>query len=78
MKATEVKPELVIATYTCDICGCENYLQVRDNVFKPLASCQSRKCKENKVSGKLTFLPGHSKFRSYQQLRIQQTPDQLK
>ena len=38
----------------------------------------SKKCIENKVNGKLTFLPGHSKFRSYQELKIQETPDQLK
>lgn len=38
----------------------------------------SKKCLENKVSGKLTFLPGHSKFRSYQELKIQETSDQLK
>ena len=29
------------------------------------------------MKGKLNFLPGHSKFRSYQELRIQETPDQL-
>jgi DNA replication licensing factor MCM7 len=38
----------------------------------------SRKCIENKVNGKLTFLPGHSKFRSFQELKIQETPDQLR
>ena len=26
VRATEVKPELVVATYTCDVCGCENYV----------------------------------------------------
>lgn len=38
----------------------------------------SKKCIENKVNGKLTFLPGHSKFRPYQDLKVQETPDQLK
>ena len=37
----------------------------------------SRKCIENKVSGKLTFLAGHSKFRSFQEIKIQETSDQL-
>jgi DNA replicative helicase MCM subunit Mcm2 (Cdc46/Mcm family) len=32
---------------------------------------------ENNVSGKLAFLPGHSKFICYQELKIQETPDQL-
>ena len=30
------------------------------------------------MNGKLSFLSGHSKFKCYQQLRIQETPDQLK
>ena len=38
----------------------------------------SKKCIENKVSGKLTFLVGHSKFRCYQEIKIQETSDQLK
>ena len=28
VRATEVKPQLVIATYACDVCGCENYFEV--------------------------------------------------
>ena len=40
--------------------------------------CQSKICIENNTNGKLSFLPGHSKFKSYQQLKIQETPDQLK
>lgn len=67
-----------MATYACEACGCENYLEVFDNNYKPLDKCMSKKCVENKVSGKLTFLPGHSKFRSYQELKIQETPDQLR
>lgn len=43
-----------------------------------MTKCQSKKCKENKINGKLTFLAGHSKFISYQELKIQETPDQLK
>jgi DNA replication licensing factor MCM7 len=53
-------------------------LEVFDNNYKPLDKCMSKKCVENKVSGKLTFLAGHSKFRSYQELKIQETPDQLR
>ena len=26
VRAGEVKPEIAVATFTCDICGCENYL----------------------------------------------------
>ena len=37
----------------------------------------SKKCAENKISGKITFLPGHSTFEKYQELKVQETPDQL-
>ena len=77
LRATDVRPELTVATYTCDVCGSENYVEVLDQSYKPLNECASKKCTENKVKGKLNFLPGHSKFRSYQELRIQETPDQL-
>lgn len=26
VRVSEVKPEIMVATYACDICGCENYL----------------------------------------------------
>ena len=77
LRATDVKPELIVATYTCDVCGCENYVEVLDNTHKPLGECRSKKCSENKVKGKLCFLPGHSKFKSYQELKIQETSEQL-
>jgi len=78
VRASEIKPEIAVATYACDACGCENYLEVFDNNYKPMDRCMSKKCVENKVNGKLTFLPGHSKFRPYQELKIQETPDQLR
>lgn len=59
-----------MATYACDVCGCENYLEVFDISYYPLTVCQSKKCKENKVSGKMTFLPSHSKFIEYQEVII--------
>lgn len=78
VRASEVKPEISVATFACDVCGCENYLEVLDNNYRPLDKCTSKKCVENRVNGKLAFLPGHSKFRDYQELRIQETPDQLR
>lgn len=62
---------MVVGTYACDICNCENYYEVKDEDFKPLSECGSKKCKEARMTGKLTFLPTHSKFRSYQQMKIQ-------
>ena len=66
VRASEIKPEIAVATFACDICGCENYIEVIDNSYRPLDKCISKKCLENKVNGKLAFLPGHSKFRPHQ------------
>ena len=78
VRVGSVLPEISVATYACDVCGCENYQEVFDNNYRPLDKCMSKKCVENKVSGKLSFLPGHSKFKSYQELKVQETPDQLR
>jgi len=26
VRTSEIKPELTVATYICDLCGCENYM----------------------------------------------------
>ena len=26
LRTSEIKPELTVATYICDLCGCENYM----------------------------------------------------
>lgn len=66
-----------MATYACDTCGFENYQEINDRNYKPLTKCMSKRCEENKVNGKLTFLPGHSTFKEYQEIKVQETPDQL-
>ena len=52
-------------------------MEVINSSFQHLQVCQSRKCRENNVSGKLLFLAGHSAFVSSQEIKIQETPDQL-
>lgn len=44
VRASTVKPEIVVATYACDICGCENYQEIKDSIYKPLTQCMSKKC----------------------------------
>jgi len=43
-----------------------------------LNQCHSKKCVENNVSGKLTFMTKHSHFVPSQIIKVQETPDQLK
>lgn len=77
VRASDVKPEIVLATYNCDACGFENYQQVNGKEFTPIINCTSRKCKENKTTGKLVFNTSGSKFVAYQELKIQETSEQL-
>ncbi len=46
-------------------------MEINDSNFTPIKDCKSSKCKTDQVNGNLTFLPGHSKFRSFQESRIQ-------
>ena len=71
VRASDVKPHLVMATYSCDACGYEIYQPVYSKEYTPPVNCTSSRCKENKMNGKLTFLTGSSKFVAYQQLKIQ-------
>ena len=45
VRASDVKPEIILATFNCDVCGFENYQQVHGPEFTPLVNCTSRKCK---------------------------------
>jgi len=71
VRTEEVKPRIAVATFVCDVCGSENYLVVTDNSFHPMTECTSKKCRENKINGKLTFMPQHSQFIPSQEIKIQ-------
>ena len=77
IRTDAVKPRLAIATYTCDVCGCETYAEIFRDEFHMMSECQSGKCKENGVAGRLTFMAKHSLFVPSQEIKIQEVPDQL-
>lgn len=77
VRASEVKPLMVMATYSCDACGFEIYQPVTSKEYMPPVNCSSSKCKDNKMNGKLTFLTSSSKFVPFQTLKLQETSDQL-
>lgn len=77
IRTDDVKPRISVATFTCDVCGSENYMEILNEKFTPLQQCESKKCKENQVSGKLTFIPKHSYFVPSQEIVIQEVPEQL-
>lgn len=71
-RSTEVKPMIVVATYTCDRCGAETYQPVNSLSFMPVADCPSEDCRVNKAGGRLHLQTRGSKFVKFQEVKIQE------
>lgn len=71
-RCTEVKPMMVVATYTCDRCGAETYQPVNSLTFLPVADCPSEDCRVNKAGGRLFLQTRGSKFVKFQEIKIQE------
>lgn len=76
-RATDVKPKITIATYTCDQCGCESFQTVSGQSFMPIQECSSSACKANKTLGRLNLQVRGSKFVKYQEIKLQEHSDQV-
>ncbi len=72
-----MKPRIAVCTYTCEVCGSEMFQEVVGNTFMPVQKCISQRCQDNKTNGKITMQTRGSKFVKYQELRIQELPDQV-
>lgn len=73
---TEVKPMIVVATYTCDHCGAGTYQSVNRMQFVPLSDCTSEICRIKKANGRLHHQIRGSKFVKFQEMKIQEHTDQ--
>ncbi|NXJ72968.1 MCM7 factor, partial [Rostratula benghalensis] len=76
-RVTEVKPMMVVATYSCDQCGAETYQPIQATTFMPLLMCPSRECQTNRSGGRLYLQSRGSKFVKFQELKIQEHTDQV-
>lgn len=76
-RATEVKPMMIVATYTCDRCGSETYQPVNSMTFLPVSDCPSEDCRVNKSGGRLYLQTRGSKFMKFQELKVQEHSDQV-
>ncbi|XP_061439795.1 DNA replication licensing factor MCM7 isoform X2 [Rhineura floridana] len=76
-RVSEVKPRMVVATYSCDQCGAETYQPIQSPSFTPLLTCPSRECQTNRAGGRLYLQSRGSKFIKYQELKIQEHSDQV-
>jgi len=77
IRATEVKPMMSVATYTCDKCGVETYQPISSPTFLPLTMCGSEECKTNKSGGRLFLQNRGSKFTKFQEIKIQEHSDNV-
>jgi DNA replication licensing factor MCM7 len=77
IRATEVKPMLQVATYTCDRCGAETYQPINSASFMPIEMCQSQDCQVNKSGGRLCLQTRGSKFVKFQEIKIQEHSEQV-
>lgn len=71
-RTSEVKPMLVVATYTCDTCAAETYQPIGSQSFMPLERCNSDECKANRANGRLHLQTRGSKFMKFQEMRVQE------
>jgi DNA replication licensing factor MCM7 len=77
LRATDVKPLLEVASSSCDRCGWETYAEVKSRSFMPETLCRSKECQTNGVRGKLYMQSRRSKFKKYQELKLQELPEHV-
>jgi len=77
-RVNDVKPRLIALTYMCEACGFEIY-QVLDKSteYTPIEQCSSAMCKTNQQKGNLYPQTRGSRFEKFQEIRVQETPDQV-
>eukprot|EP01125_Pyxidicula_operculata_P019919 TRINITY_DN7254_c0_g1_i4.p1 TRINITY_DN7254_c0_g1~~TRINITY_DN7254_c0_g1_i4.p1 ORF type:complete len:661 (-),score=157.97 TRINITY_DN7254_c0_g1_i4:83-2065(-) len=77
-RVSEVKPMVVVATYTCKSCSMDICQKVNSKQFMPLETCPSIECQRNrKTPGRLQLQTRGSKFVKFQEIRIQELADQV-
>eukprot|EP00871_Galdieria_phlegrea_P005603 jgi/Galph1/6043/GphlegSOOS_G4706.1 len=77
VRVLDVKPRVLVACYSCDACGFQAFQQINARKFMPLTTCPSAECRTNRQSGELYLNMRGTKFVKYQEIRIQETADQV-
>lgn len=76
-RISDVKPQIAVVTYVCDYCAAVIFQDVDGTHFTPVTQCGSSKCKDDSKRGKVTMQSRGCKFIKYQELRLQELPDQV-
>lgn len=76
-RVSDVKPSIQVNAFSCDTCGCEIFQPVGTTSYAPLTECPSQECLTNGVKGQLFASTRASKFHAFQEVKIQEVPDQV-
>ena len=78
IRASELMPQIVVATYVCDRCGDEIYQEVATKAYMPLTKCPGTSCRGKKTqAGSLHMQNRGSRFIKFQEVRIQELPEEV-
>ena len=78
VRASDVKPCTLVATYSCHACGAEIYQPTPyQREFLPPKSCPSAACQQRGASNTLQLQTRGSKFTKFQELKLQEVPHQV-
>ncbi len=72
IRVNDVKPFLLVAGYTCEICDGEVFQEVTKKAYTPLVECPSERCKKNKTKGRLLMQTKSCKFLPFQEVKMQE------
>lgn len=75
--ATAIKPKLNMLVSVCEVCAATTFQQVIGDRLSPLQVCQSNQCTLNNAVGRLLPQYKASKFMKYQELRVQELPQDV-
>jgi len=75
VRTSELMPLVRVATYSCDKCSYEVYQEVSGRNFMPRFTCEGEKCKGG--GGTLVMQTRGSKFVKFQELRLQELPEEV-
>ncbi|EPY24211.1 minichromosome maintenance protein 7 (cell division control protein 47) [Angomonas deanei] len=75
--ATAVRPKLSLLVSVCEVCAETTFQQVIGDRLTPLQVCQSERCKMNNTVGRLLPQYKASKFAKFQELRLQELPQDV-
>lgn len=77
LRVSDVRACLTMGSYTCEVCGFEIFQDVVGKSFMPVTQCMSASCTRNGNTGKITMQTRASKFEKFQELKIQELPEQV-